>query len=170
MALIKPYKQHCPKIHSEAVVLEMAVLVGDVEVGEGSSIWYGAILRGDVQPIRIGMNSNIQDGAILHASTGRVPCIVGDRVTVGHQAILHGCTVEDEALIGMGAVILDEAVVPSHTIVAAKAVVLEGTKLESGFLYAGIPARKIKPLTPDQINKLRSGAMHYVTLAREHAG
>ncbi|MEZ4684526.1 MAG: gamma carbonic anhydrase family protein [Bacteroidia bacterium] len=162
MAYIKAFRSTNPQIHELARLAETAVIIGDVVIGKNSSVWFGAVLRGDVQAIRIGERSNIQDGAILHASTGRVPCIVGSDVTVGHQAILHGCTVHDEALIGMGAVILDEAVVPSFTIVAAKALVLERTVLESGFLYAGIPAKKIKALSPDQIKGIRESAAHYV--------
>ena len=166
MALIKSFNSILPRYENPVFLAETSVLVGDIEIGEHSSVWYGAILRGDVQPIRIGKGTNIQDGAILHASTGRAPCVVGNHVTVGHQAILHGCTIEDEALIGMGAVILDEAVVPRHTVIAAKALVLEGSKLESGFLYAGIPAKKIKALSPEQIQGLQRSAQHYVENAK----
>jgi carbonic anhydrase/acetyltransferase-like protein (isoleucine patch superfamily) len=166
MALIKAFQSSTPDIHPSARLAETCVIVGDVEIGKDSSVWYGAVMRGDVQPIRIGEGSNIQDGAILHASTSRAPCVVGNRVTVGHQAILHGCTVHDEALIGMGAVVLDEAVVPSHTIVAAKALILEGSVLESGFLYAGIPAKKIKPLSQAQIDGIKESATHYIENAK----
>ncbi|MEO1451249.1 MAG: gamma carbonic anhydrase family protein, partial [Bacteroidota bacterium] len=130
-----------------------------------SSVWFQAVLRGDVGAIRIGKRTNIQDHALLHCSTGRTPTLVGNDVVIGHRAILHGCTVEDAVLIGMGAIILDEAIVPTHTIVAAGALVTEGKTLESGFLYAGVPARKLKPLTPQQIAGIPTGAAGYVEKA-----
>ncbi|MFK7970869.1 MAG: gamma carbonic anhydrase family protein [Bacteroidia bacterium] len=168
MALIKSYKGIHPTLHHKVYLAETAVVVGDVEIGTDSNIWYGAVIRGDVEPIKIGKGTNIQDGAMLHTSTDRVPCIVGDYVTVGHHAILHGCTIHDEVLIGMGAVVLDEAVVPSHTLIAANAVVTEGSKLEGGFIYAGVPARKIKALSPEQIADFRANAEHYIEHAKEH--
>jgi carbonic anhydrase/acetyltransferase-like protein (isoleucine patch superfamily) len=166
MAYIKVFGSYVPQLDKSTRLAETAVIVGDVHIGADSSVWYGAVIRGDVQPIRIGQGSNIQEGAILHASTHRSPCIVGNAVTVGHQAILHGCTIHDEVLIGMGAVILDEAVIPSHTIIAAKALVLERQRLESGFLYAGIPAKKIKPLSETQIQGIQKSAMHYIENAK----
>ncbi|MEO0471774.1 MAG: gamma carbonic anhydrase family protein [Bacteroidota bacterium] len=168
MALIKDYQKHSPKIDSTARLAENATVIGEVFIGAQSSIWYQVVLRGDVGAIHIGERTNIQDAAILHCSTGRTPCIVGNDVVVGHRAILHGCTVEDEALIGMGAIVLDEAVVPTHCIVAAGAVVPEGKKLESGWLYAGIPAKKIKAISPQHIAMIKMGAAHYVENADLH--
>jgi carbonic anhydrase/acetyltransferase-like protein (isoleucine patch superfamily) len=168
MPLIKPFKSHQPQIAADVFVAENATIIGEVEIGAQSSIWYQAVLRGDVGAIRIGERTNIQDGAILHCTTGRTPVLVGNDVVVGHRAILHGCTVEDEALIGMGAIVLDEAVVPKHTIIAAGALVPEGKKLESGFLYAGVPAKKLKPLNLQQIQMIRFGALGYVEKAKHH--
>jgi len=151
-----------------AFVAENATLIGAVTMGRGSSVWYGAVLRGDVQPIYIGERTNIQDLAMIHATTGRTPTTVGNDVTVGHGAILHGCTIGDEVLIGMGAVILDGAIVPGHTLVAAKALVLENSVLESGWLYGGIPAKKIKPLSEEQLAFFARSAAHYVAAAQTH--
>ncbi|MCI4671207.1 MAG: gamma carbonic anhydrase family protein [Bacteroidia bacterium] len=168
MALIKPYKQFNPVIADDAWLAENASIIGDVEIGSKSSVWYQAVLRGDVGKITIGKESNIQDGAILHTTTHLSTCTVGDRVVVGHRAILHGCKVEDEVLIGMGAIILDLAVVPRHTIVGAGALVTERKQLESGFLYAGVPAKKIKPLSDRQIQMISIGALHYVDVMGHH--
>lgn len=166
--MIKSYQQHHPQIAEEVFVAENATVVGEVSIGAQSSIWYQAVLRGDVGAIMIGERTNIQDAAILHCTTGRTPTRVGNDVVVGHRAILHGCTIEDEVLIGMGAIVLDEAVVPKHTIVAAGALVPEGKILESGFLYAGIPAKKLKPLRPQQLQMIKLGAMTYVEKAKYH--
>ncbi|MEZ4771752.1 MAG: gamma carbonic anhydrase family protein [Bacteroidia bacterium] len=168
MALIKTYKLFSPKIDSSVFLAENATIIGDVEIGEQSSIWYFAVLRGDVGAIRIGKRTNIQDGAIVHCTTGLTPAHIGNDCVIGHQAMIHGATIEDEVLIGMGAIVLDEAVVPTHTIVAAGALVPQGSKLESGFLYAGIPAKKIKPLTPQQIDMIRLGAAHYIENGKAH--
>lgn len=168
MALIKTYKLFTPKIGASVFLAENATIIGDVEIGEGSSIWYFAVLRGDVGAIRIGERTNIQDGAIVHCTTGLTPAYIGNDCVIGHQAMIHGATIEDEVLIGMGAIVLDEAVVPRHTIVAAGALVSPGSKLESGFLYAGIPAKKIKPLSQHQIDMIRLGAAHYVENGKIH--
>lgn len=168
MPIIRSFGKHHPQIASDVFVADNATIIGQVEIGSQSSIWYQAVLRGDVGAIIIGERTNIQDAAILHCSTGRTPCIVGNDIVVGHRAILHGCRIEDEVLIGMGAIILDEVVVPSHTIIAAGALVPEGKKLQPGFMYAGIPAKPIKPLSPQQIMMIRMGAMHYVENGQKH--
>ncbi|MEL6133866.1 MAG: gamma carbonic anhydrase family protein, partial [Bacteroidota bacterium] len=168
--MLRPYKNHQPVIAPDAYIAENATVIGEVIIGSQSSIWYQAVLRGDVGLIQIGERSNIQDGAILHCTTGLTPCVVGNDVVVGHRAILHGCTVEDECLIGMGAIVLDRVVVPKHTIVGAGALVPEGKILESGWLYAGIPAKPIKKLATHHIQMIQGGAMHYVENAREHFG
>jgi carbonic anhydrase/acetyltransferase-like protein (isoleucine patch superfamily) len=166
--MILPYDNIWPKIPQGVFVAPNATVIGDVQIGAKSSIWFQAILRGDVEAIVVGKGSNLQDGVIVHTSTGRCPAVIGNDVTVGHAAILHGCTVEDEVLIGMGAKVLDEAVVPSHCIVAAGALVPERKQLESGFLYAGIPARKIKALTQQQIARIQWNAAHYVQHAAKY--
>ena len=137
-----------PKIHPTACVAETAILTGDLEIGVHSSIWFGVVIRGDVNKIRLGKNVNIQDLSMVHGTVGRGDTILGDNVSGGHRAIIHGCQIEDNVLIGMGAIVLDDVLVPSNTIIAAGAVVTSGTKLESGYIYAGTPARKLKPLDP----------------------
>lgn len=170
MPLIKAWRGESPQTTHPVYLAENATLIGRVHIGRESSLWYNAVARGDVEAIFIGEQSNIQDGAILHCSTGRSPLRIGSRVTVGHAAILHGCTLHDELLIGMGATVLDDAVVPSHTLVAAGALVPERMVLESGFLYAGIPAKKIRPLTEAEIAHIRRSALHYVEMAKQHFG
>lgn len=135
-----------PVIHPSAWIAENAVLTGDIEVGENCSIWFGVVIRGDVNKISLGKNVNIQDLTMVHGTNGRGDTILGDNVSVGHRAIIHGCQIEANVLIGMGAIVLDDVVVPSNTIIGAGAVVTSGTKLEPGYIYAGTPARKLKPL------------------------
>ena len=165
MPIIQAYGSFFPQIGEEVFLAENASLIGEVEIGAQSSVWFQAVLRGDVGAIRIGARSNIQDGAILHCSTGRTPTVVGNEVVVGHRAILHGCEVQDQVLIGMGAIVLDEAVIPPHTIIAAGALIPERRILESGWLYAGVPAKAIKRLSPQQIESIQAGALGYVEKA-----
>src|SRR4030095_12781823 len=145
-----PILRHCnniyPTIGKDCFLADTAVIVGDVIMGDQCSVWWGAILRGDVNSIRIGDRVNIQDGAVLHCTFQKSKTIIGNDVSIGHNAIVHGCTVEDEVLIGMGSIIMDLAVVQKHVIVAAGAVVLENSILESGWIYGGTPAKKIKEL------------------------
>jgi len=152
-----------PDIDQTAWIAENATVTGDVEIGEESSVWFQSVIRGDVNRIRIGARVNIQDGAIVHGSTGKQDTTIGDDVSVGHRAIVHGCTIHNDVLIGMGAIILDEAIIESNVIVAAGAVVTVGAKLESGFLYAGIPAKRIKPLEEGKHDFfIKSTALSYV--------
>jgi len=145
MAII-PIKGITPKISESCWVADNATISGDVEIGEESSIWFQVVIRGDVNRIRIGDRVNIQDASIVHGSTGMQDTVIGDDVSVGHRAIIHGCTIHNNVLIGMGAIVLDGVVVESNVIVGAGAVVTGNTRLESGYLYAGIPAKKIKAL------------------------
>ena len=150
-------------------VAPTAVVVGDVVLGEETSVWYGAVVRGDVGPIRVGARTNIQDGCILHVTRGRNPLVVGDDVTAGHRAILHGATIGDRCLIGMGAIVLDDAEIGEETLIAAGSVVLEGTRVPPGSFVAGVPASVRGPI-PDRVRAtLLSSAQSYVALAREHA-
>lgn len=150
-------------------VAPTATVVGDVVLGEGSSVWYGAVLRGDVGSIRIGQRTNIQDLCVLHLTGGGPPIVLGDEVTVGHRAILHGVTVEDRCLIGMGSILLDGCVIGEETLVAAGSIVLEGTRVPPRSFLAGVPA-KVKGPIPDAVHaRLRESAEGYVRLAREHA-
>lgn len=147
MPTIITVKGKTPVIHPTAWIAENAVLTGDIEIGEHCSIWYGVVIRGDVNKIRLGKNVNIQDLTMVHGTNGRGDTILGDNVSVGHRAIIHGCQIEEKVLIGMGAIVLDDVLVPSNTIIAAGAVVTSGTVIEPGHIYAGTPARKLKPLS-----------------------
>lgn len=146
MALIKEVRGHYPKYGDDCFIAENATIVGDVILGDKCSIWFNAVIRGDVNSIQIGNQVNIQDGAVIHCTYEKTKTIIGNKVSIGHNAIVHGCTLQDNVLIGMGAIIMDNAVVESNCIVAAGAVVTQNSKLESGFIYAGMPAKKIKPL------------------------
>ena len=161
MALIKTVQGMTPTIAPDVYLAETATVIGDVEIGPGASIWFNAVLRGDVHSIRIGARTNIQDLAMVHATYDYSPTEIGEDVTVGHGAVVHGCTVKDRCLIGMNAVVLDKAVVGPDTVVAAGAVVLEGQVCESGFIYAGIPAKKVKALTEAQKEGLKKSAKAY---------
>ena len=169
MALVKPYKGKRPLIGKNCYLAEDAVVTGDVEIGEGSSVWFGAVIRGDVGAIRIGRDSNIQDGAILHTTEGKSTIEIGDEVTIGHRAIVHGAKIGNRSLIGMNATILDNARVGEGSIVGAGAVVLANTEIESYTLYAGIPARLVKRLDAETVSRAhQTQAQHYVDCAREY--
>lgn len=160
---------HTPRIHASAFVAATATVLGDVVLEEEASVWYGAVLRGDIGAIRIGRRSNIQDACILHLTRGGLPVEVGEEVTVGHRVILHGARVEDRCLIGMGSVLLDGCVIGEESLIGAGSVVLEGTRVPPRSFLAGVPARLKGPI-PDEVHaRLRESADGYVRLAREHA-
>jgi carbonic anhydrase/acetyltransferase-like protein (isoleucine patch superfamily) len=165
--LERPFEGARPTVADGAWVAPGAVLVGDVRLGAGASVWFGAVLRGDGDP-SIGAESNIQDGCVVHADPGR-PVRVAERVTVGHRAVLHGCTVEEGSLIGMGSVLLNGVQVGAGSMVAAGAVVLEGTVVPPGSLVAGVPGRVRRELTAEERERLHISAATYVDLARRHA-
>ena len=146
MAIIKKLNGHTPKFGKNCFLADNAAIIGDVEMGNDCSIWFGAVLRGDVHSIRIGNKVNIQDNATIHATYKKSPTNIGNNVSIAHNAVIHGCTIKDNVLIGMGAIVLDDAVVESNTIVAAGSVVTKGTVVESGWVYAGTPAKKMKQL------------------------
>ncbi len=152
MALIKSVRGFTPIIPEDCFLADNATIIGDVVMGNDCSIWFNTVVRGDVNSIRIGNRVNIQDGAIIHCTLDKSKSIIGNDVSVGHNAIIHGCTIHDEVLVGMGAIIMDLAVVESHCLIAAGAVVLENARLESGWIYGGIPAIKIKPLDKENLN------------------
>ncbi|MDM1296068.1 gamma carbonic anhydrase family protein [Sphingobacterium sp. N143] len=162
MALILPVLDHTPKIAAECFLAPNSTIVGDVEIGHHCSVWFNAVIRGDVNYIRIGNYTNIQDGAVIHCTYKKYGTTIGNYVNIGHQAMVHGCFVEDHVLIGMGAIVMDNAMVESYVIIAAGAVVLENTHCESGFLYAGVPAKKIKALTEEQRKLLQQLPHNYV--------
>ena len=160
-ALILPVHGIQPEIPADCFVADNATIVGDVVLGKGCTVWFTAVIRGDVHRIRIGDETNIQDGAVLHCTYQQAPLSIGSRVSIGHQALVHGCTVEDDVLIGMGAIVMDHAVVGAGCIIAAGAVVLENTVCEPGYLYAGVPARRIKPVTEQQRAGMLRTAANY---------
>lgn len=161
MALILPVKNVFPEIGTNCFLAENSTIVGDVIIGNNCSVWFNAVIRGDVNYIRIGDNSNIQDGAVIHCTYQKAATEIGNNVSIGHNALVHGCTLYDHVLIGMGAIVMDHAVVNEYCIIAAGAIVLENTVCEAGYLYAGIPARKIKPLTDQQIEMLNKLPENY---------
>ncbi len=149
-----------PKIGSDAWVADTARVIGDVVLEAGSSVWFGAVLRGDADRITVGEGSNIQDGSVLHADFG-VPLVVGKNVTVGHMVMLHGCTIGDESLIGIGATVLNKARIGKNCVVGAGSLVTEGKEFPDGTLIMGSPAKVVRDLTPEQIEGLRKSAAHY---------
>lgn len=161
MAIIQELKGDTPIIGERAFIAENAALIGSVRTGDDCSIWYGAVLRGDVGPITLGDRVNIQDGAVLHATTDVSEVIIGNDVSVGHNAIIHGAVIGNDVLIGMGAVVMDNAVVPDGTIIAAGAVVLANTVLEPG-IWAGVPAKKVKDASDAIKEKAHDNAQNYL--------
>ncbi|WP_373073046.1 gamma carbonic anhydrase family protein [Zeaxanthinibacter enoshimensis] len=151
--MIKPVRGISPQIGEDCYIAENATIVGEVVMGRQCSVWFNAVIRGDVHYIRMGDKVNVQDGAVIHATYKKSPTNIGNNVSIGHNAIVHGCTVKDNVLIGMGSIVMDDCVVESHSIIAAGAVVPPGTHVPEGSIFAGVPARKIKEVSPE----LRTG-------------
>jgi carbonic anhydrase/acetyltransferase-like protein (isoleucine patch superfamily) len=149
MPVILPVKGIAPQIPEDCFVAPNATIVGDVTMGSDCSIWFNAVVRGDVNKIRIGNKVNIQDGACIHCTYQKTETVIGNNVSIGHNAIVHGCTVEDNVLIGMGAIVMDRVHIGQNSIIAAGAVVLEDTKIPPGSIYAGVPAKKVKDISQD---------------------
>ena len=149
MALIKECRGFEPQIGEDCWIAENATLVGDLIIGNQCSVWFNAVIRADVNSIRIGNSVNIQDGAVLHCTYEKTKVDIGDNVSIGHNALIHGCRIESNVLIGMGAIVMDNCYIESNTIVAAGAVLLEGTRVESWSIYAGVPAKKVKTLSKE---------------------
>ena len=162
MPLILPVKDKNPKWGNDCFIADNATIVGDVVMGDNCSVWFNAVIRGDVNYIKIGNNTNIQDGAVIHATYLRAATTIGDNVSIGHNALVHGCTLHNNVLVGMGAIVMDHADVQPFVIIAAGAVVLENTVCESGYLYAGMPAKKIKPLSDEQKEMLKKLPNNYI--------
>lgn len=165
MALIKPVKGIEPKFGENCFFAENATIVGDVTMGNDCSVWFQAVVRGDVHYIKMGNKVNVQDGAVIHCTYLKHPTNIGNNVSIGHRALVHGCTIHDNVLVGMGAIVMDNAVVESNVLIAAGAVVLENSHLESGFIYAGVPAKKVKPLSietfKDSIERIANNYVMY---------
>jgi carbonic anhydrase/acetyltransferase-like protein (isoleucine patch superfamily) len=167
MALILPVEDKFPKWGADCFIAPNATIVGDVIMGSECSVWFNAVVRGDVNSIRIGDKVNIQDGAIIHCTFKKTKTIIGNNVSIGHNALVHGCTINDNVLVGMGSILMDHSVIRSNTIIAAGAVVLENTICEEGAIYAGVPAKKVKEISKDKIEgEINRIANNYIGYAK----
>lgn len=171
MPVILPVEGVSPVFGEECFIAPNATIVGDVVMGNQCSIWFNAVVRGDVNSIRMGNKVNIQDGAVIHCTYQRSKTVIGNNVSVGHNAIVHGCTIHDFVLIGMGAIVMDNAEIGSNSIIAAGAVVLENTKIEEGSIYAGVPAKKVKNISAalinGEINRIADNYIKYASWFQE---
>ena len=165
MPVILPVKGISPQMGDNCFIAPNATIVGDVVMGNECSVWFNAVIRGDVNSIRIGNKVNVQDGAVIHCTYEKTKAIIGNNVSIGHNAIVHGCVIDDNVLIGMGAIVMDNARVGSNSIIAAGAVVLEGTVVEPGSIYAGVPAKKVKTISQEmikgEINRIADNYLMY---------
>ena len=166
--MIAAYGGHAPRLDPSVYVVDSATVIGDVVIGPESSIWFGAVVRGDIEPIRIGARSNVQDNATLHVVGGKFATTLGDGVTVGHNAVVHGCTIEDGALVGMGAIVLDGAVVGAESLIAAGALVPPGMRVPPRSLVLGSPGKVVRPVSDDELERIRSSASNYVGYAKRY--
>lgn len=162
------YKDKYPEIDSSVFIADTAVVIGDVVLSKCSSVWFNAVIRGDVNYIRIGERTNVQDGSTLHVTHMKYPLNIGTDVTIGHNAVVHGCTVKDIVLIGMGAILLDNSIVNSNSIIGAASLIKENFIVPEGVLAAGVPAKIIRDLTEAEIKKIKKSAMNYVEYAKEY--
>lgn len=161
MAIIKTVRGYTPQFGKDCFLADNAVVVGEVTMGDNCTVWFNAVVRGDVHSITIGDNTNIQDGAIIHCTYQKAKTVIGSNVSIAHNAIVHGCTVEDNVLIGMSAVIMDDAVIGTGSVIAAGAIVLPGTKVEPGSIFAGVPAKRVKDIGPEMKEVILRTARNY---------
>lgn len=168
MAIVQPYKGVFPKIHPSVYLSENVYVIGDVEIGEDSSVWFGSVVRGDVNYIRIGKRTNIQDNSVVHVTHDTYPTIIGDNVTVGHRVILHGCTLGNNILVGMGAIVMDGVEIEDYVLVGAGALITPNKKIPSGVLVAGVPAKIIRDLKEEEIKLIEESAENYVRYKNEY--
>ncbi len=166
--IIRPYRGVLPVIARDAFVAESAVVIGDVEIGARSSLWFGTVVRGDVNKVRIGADTNIQDGCVVHVDHKTTGTFIGDRITIGHLALIHACRLEDDCFVGMKACVMDGAVVESGAMVAAGALVTPGRRVRAGELWSGVPAKKLRQLGEAEIAGFKESAEHYARLAAEY--
>jgi carbonic anhydrase/acetyltransferase-like protein (isoleucine patch superfamily) len=169
MATVRPFAGKSPRLHESVFAADGALVIGDVEIGAESSLWFGAVVRGDVNAIRIGARTNVQDYSVLHVTSGTHPTTVGDEVTLGHRVTLHGCTVGDRCLVGIGAIVMDGAVIGEQSIVGAGALVPPGMIVPPRSLVVGSPAKVRRPLGPEELDRLARSAANYVAYARQYA-
>jgi carbonic anhydrase/acetyltransferase-like protein (isoleucine patch superfamily) len=171
MALIKTVRGFTPKFGKECFFAENATIVGDVVTGNDCSFWFNAVVRGDVNAIRLGHKVNVQDGAVIHATFEKTQTIIGNNVSIGHNAIVHGCTIKDNVLVGMGSIVMDNAIVEENVLIAAGAVVLENAHLESCYIYAGVPSKQLKKISPEQfqhyVNRIANNYVKYASWFKE---
>ncbi len=171
MPIIKPVRGIHPQIPEDCFIADNATVVGEVTMGNHCSIWFNAVVRGDVHYIKMGDKVNVQDGAVIHATYKVSPTTIGNNVSIGHNAIVHGCTIHNDVLIGMGSIVMDNCIIESNSIVAAGAVVTKGTIVESGSIYAGIPAKKVKDVSADlisgEINRIANSYVNYSSWFKE---
>jgi len=166
MTLIKTVNNKQPQFGKNCFLADNATIVGEVTMGDNCTVWFNAVVRGDVHSITIGNDTNIQDGAIIHCTYQKAKTVIGNKVSIAHNAIVHGCTVHDNVLIGMGAIIMDDAVVESGAVIAAGAVVLPGTRIEANSIYAGVPAKKVKSTGPEMLEVIERTARNYPMYAQ----
>lgn len=166
--IILPFKGVMPTIHPSCFVAPGAVIIGDVEIGEDSNIWFGCVLRGDVQSIRVGARTNIQDGSVVHVTRNIGPTVIGNGVTIGHSAVIHACTIEDDAFVGMHATVMDHAVVSRNGMLAAGALLAPRKTIPTGELWAGNPAKLFRPMKQEELDYIPVSAAHYVALSRQY--
>jgi carbonic anhydrase/acetyltransferase-like protein (isoleucine patch superfamily) len=171
MPIIKSVNGKSPQLPDDCYIAENATIVGDVVAGSQCSIWFNAVVRGDVNYIKMGNKVNVQDGAVIHATYQTAPTNIGNNVSIGHNAIVHGCTIHDNVLVGMGSIIMDNCVIESNSIIAAGAVVTQNTRVESGSIYAGVPAVKIKDISQElisgQIDRIANNYIKYSSWFKE---
>lgn len=161
MAIIKTVRGFTPQFGNNCFLADGAVVVGEVTMGDNCTVWFNAVVRGDVHSITIGNNTNIQDGAVLHCTYQKAKLVIGSQVSIAHNAVVHGCTIEDNVLIGMGAIVMDDVVVGANSVIAAGAVVLPGTQVEPGSIYAGMPAKRVKDISDEMRAVIQRTAKNY---------
>ena len=167
-SLVMPWNGHHPKLGRGVFVASGAAVIGQVEIGEDSNVWFNTIIRGDVNTIKIGARTNIQDNTTVHVTSRTGPTVIGNNVTIGHNAVIHACMIEDYCLIGMGSTILDGAVIRSNCFIAAGSVVTPGKEMPSGMMVMGSPAKPVRPLTQAELDFLRKSALDYVETAKSY--
>lgn len=171
MPIIKTVRGKEPQIPEDCFVAENATIVGEVTMGTECSVWFNAVIRGDVHFIKMGNKVNVQDGAVIHATYQKSPTTIGNNVSIGHNAIVHGCTIHDNVLVGMGSIIMDDCIIESNTIIAAGAVVTKNTHVKSGSIYAGIPAKKVKDISPEltsgEVDRIANNYVKYASWFKE---
>ena len=171
MPVIKPVRGKSPQIPNDCFIVENATIVGNVTMGSQCSVWFSAVVRGDVNYIKMGNKVNVQDGAVIHGTYKTSPTTIGNNVSIGHNALVHGCTIHDNVLVGMGSIIMDNCIIESNCIIAAGAVITKNTTVKAGSIYAGVPAKKVKDISPElvsgEINRIANNYIEYASWFKE---